>query len=163
MRCNIDKIQRNCAVFLFIMFHYAILCGSAPENFRQKKLVDTHHFLSSEKGGAFLEQNIIVFPNGVHELMLESVLNSAFDEAAEDGGEVLLYLCARTEADLHAELSGSCVAGVEVVRLDKDEIRKDVIAFYEGLGERMEIGFRVVYDVCDELVSEDALGWEKIG
>ena len=146
------------------MTRFVILCGSAPEDFRQQKLVAMHDFLVSESGGSLPERNIVIFPSGVHELILESALNGAFDDAAEeDDGEVLLYFCALTESDLHAELSDSAVSSVGVVRLGKDEIRKDVIAYYAGLAERMGIDFQVRYESDGELVSETAMGYERIG
>lgn len=159
----LSEICQSC-YFEVQVSSYAILCGSAPADYRQKKLEDKCNFLSGEADGFAPKENVIIFPNGVHELMLESVLNNAFDEVAEDDdGEVLLYLCALEEADLHAELSDSVCEGVEVVRLGTDEIRKDVIAYYEGLAERLGIGFRVMYDSDCELVSEKALGYEEAG
>ena len=123
-----------------------------------------HDFLTSKEGGFLSERNIVIFPSSVHELMLECALNNALDEAAEEeDGEVLLYFCTQTDADLHAELSDSSIEGVEVVRLGKDEIRKDVIAYYEGLSERLGVKFRVAYEADDELVSEESLGYERIG
>ena len=144
---------------------YAVLCGSAPEDFYQKKLIDKHAFLSSDEGGAIPERNIIIFPNGVNELFLEGVLNGVFDSAAEeDDSEILLYFCAKTECDLHAELSDSCCEGVEVIRLGKDEIRKDVIAYYaEKLAGMLGVKCRVVYEADDALVSEETLGYERAG
>ena len=122
-----------------------------------------HAFLTSEAGGFVPEKNIIVFPNEVNELFLEGVLNGVFDSAAEDDdGEVLLYFCAETEADLQTELSDCAVSGVEVVRLGKDEIRKDVIAYYAELAERIGVRFRVVYEADGELVSEEKLGYERV-
>ncbi len=139
---------------------YAVLCGAAPELFQQKKLTVMHDFLRSADSGSFTEKNIVLFPHGVHELLLESVLNGLFDAAAEENdGEVLLYFCAKTNADLQAELSDSCVAGVQAVRLGADEIRKDVIAWYADLAKKLEIGFRVVYENDAELVSEKRLGY----
>ena len=75
----------------------------------------------------------------------------AGDEASlnvDDGtmGQVLLYLCARTQADLRAELSDCAVPGVEVVLLGEDEVRKEVIAYYADLAEKMGVDFRVEYD-----------------
>ena len=146
------------------MTKYAVLCGFAPEGCRQKKLVDMYDFLTSEAGGAVPERNIVIFPNGMHELLLESALNGIFDAAAEeDESEVVLYLCAATEADLHAKLSDCAGVGVEVVRLGSDEVRKDVIAYYAELAEKLEIGFRVVYAADSELVSDEELGYERVG
>ena len=146
------------------MLNYALLCGSAPDGFRQKKLVDMHNFLTSEAGGTLSQQNVIIFPNGVNELFLEGVLNSVFDSAVEeDDGEVLLYFCALTETDLHSELSDSACAGVEVVRLRENEIRKDVIAYYaEKLAGMLDVKCRVVYEADEKFVSEESLGYEKI-
>ena len=59
------------------MKRYAVLSGSAPENFRQKKLVEMHDFLTSAEGGTWKESEIFEIPNGIHELLFESVLNGA--------------------------------------------------------------------------------------
>ena len=145
------------------MTRFAVLCGSAPENFRQKKLAAMHDFLRGAADGRQAERDIAVFPAGVPELMLESVLNNALDGAAEDDeNEVLLYLCARAEADLHAELSDSCTAGVEIVRLGGHEIRREVIAYYAGLAEKMGVRLTVRYDCDGEFVPEGALGCEAV-
>ena len=145
------------------MTRFAVLCGSASDDFRQKKLVALHDFLTSVAGGAWEEGEITVFPHGVPELMLESVLNNALDGAAEDDeNEVLLYLCARAEADLHAELSDSAVAGVEIVRLGGHEIRREVIAYYAGLAKEMGVRLTVRYDCDGEFVPEGALGYEAV-
>ena len=107
------------------MTRCAVLCGSAPKNYFQKKLVDMHDFLTSDGGDPIPERNVIVFPNGVHELLLESVLNGVFDSAAEeDDGEVLLYFCANTEADLHAELSDCACAAWKWCGLGKMRYEK---------------------------------------
>ena len=148
---------------------YAVLCGSAPEGYRQKKLVDMYDFLTSEAGGAVPEKHISMFPCGVTELVLEAVLNGVFAAVAEaDGktgvGEVLLYFCALTERDVHAELSDSACKGVEVMRLGEDEVRKDVIAYYaETLAGLLGVKCRGVYEADGELVSEESLGYEKVG
>ncbi len=155
-----------------VLKRFAILCGSAPEDFRQKKLVSMHDFLVSVAGGSWMESEIIVFPNGVPELMLETVLHNGLEECASDDekasgtemtGEVFLYFCARTEKDLDGKLSDSDFSGVTVVRLGADEIRKDVIAYYGELARRLEVGMRVEYACDGELVSERELGWESIG
>ena len=108
------------------------------------------------------ERNIIVFPNGVDELFLENTLGNIFSEEPD---EVLLYFFARCEADLDA-LSEYETAGcghMPVVKLCGEEIRREVIEYYEGLAEKMEVNFRVMYEADGELVSEESLGWEKVG
>ncbi|MBQ4378003.1 MAG: hypothetical protein IJR39_13005 [Treponema sp.] len=145
------------------MKKYAILCGSAPNDYRQKKLEKKYDFLETKEG--FEPGSIVSFPNGVTELFLESTLNEAFDKATDDdsdSGKVFLYLFAKTEADLNAELSDSCVEGVKVVRLGNNEIRKEVLAYYADLAEKQEIDFLVVYDFDSEFISEEELGFEKV-
>ena len=56
----------------------AILCGSAPEDFRQKRLAAKYDSLVDESG--YEPGGIVMFPNGVHELLLESALDEASDE-----------------------------------------------------------------------------------
>ena len=146
---------------------FAILCGSAPKGSRQKKIEDKYDFLMSIAGGKCRPGSIVVFPGGVSELFLEGLLNEAFEKASdaeEEGleGQVLLYLCARSPADLSAELSNCAVPGVEVVRLGEDEVRKEVLAYYAGLAEKMGVDFRVEYDADGELIAEESLGWEKV-
>ena len=140
------------------LLKYALLCGCAPENYRQKKIDDMFNFLTSPEGRGCNPGNIVVFPNGISEIILENLLNETFNKASEeDGCEVFLYILARTKSDLNACLSGSAVPGVEVVRLGEDEIRKEVISYYENLGSRMELTFQVQYDWNGELISEESL------
>ena len=51
------------------MTRYAILCGSAPDGFTQKKINEMHDFLTSDAGGFWAEKDIVIFPNGVTEAM----------------------------------------------------------------------------------------------
>ena len=118
-------------------------------------------------GGKCQPESIVVFPGGVSELFLEGLLNEAFEKApdAEDDStaiQVLLYLCARSPADLSAELSDCAVPGVEVVRLGEDEVRKGVIAYYASLAEKMGVDFLVEYDWDGEFVREEDIGWEPV-
>lgn len=145
------------------MKKYAILCGSAPSDYRQKKLEEKYDFLETKEG--FEPGSIVSFPNGVSELFLESVINESFDKAVDDesdSGKVFLYLFAKSEADLNSVLSDSCVEGVEVVRLGDNEIRKEVLAYYADLAEKQDIDFQVVYDFDSEFISETELGFEKV-
>ena len=67
------------------MKKYAILCGSAPNDYRQKKLEEKYDFLETKEG--FEPGSIVSFPNGVTELFLESVLNESFDKAADEDSD----------------------------------------------------------------------------
>ena len=72
-----------------------------------------------------------------------------------------MYFFARNKSDLSTELSGAAVSDVEVVRLGEDEVRKEVLAYYEKLAGKLGIDFRVVYDWDQEFVKEEDLGWER--
>ena len=142
---------------------YAILCGSAPEGFRQRKIEYMYDFLISEAGRSQETESPLVLPNGVNELFLEGLLNEVFDKASEeDGGRVILYLCAQTESDLHSQLTDSAIPDVEVVRLAENEIRKEVLEYYADLAEKMGIDFLVEYAVDGEFVVEEEFGWQKV-
>lgn len=43
-----------------------------------------------------------------------------------------------------------------------EEIRFDVIEYYQNLAKNAEIDLQVIYDVCSEFISEEELGYEKI-
>ena len=124
---------------------YAILCGSAPENFRQTKLVQTYDFLASEKGG-LQAQNIIDFPNGINELLLESTLNNLIEQGAD---EIFLYFF----------LSSSFRENSETILLREDEIRRDILEYYEN--HFTDTKFNFLYEVCPDFVSDESLGYEK--
>lgn len=131
------------------MTRYALLCGSAPEDFRQKKLADMHDFLVTEAGGTLPESNIVVFPNGVPELMLESVLNNTLHDECDS---LLLYFC--TETPFSDDEASIWLCG--------NEIRKSVVNYYVSLAKDFETDFQVMYDWDKELVSESELGYEAV-
>ena len=134
------------------MSKYAVLCGSAPDDFRQKKLIEMQNFLAGNAGGFVPERNICIFPNGVSELLLESVLNNMLDgSAGEKVDEVLLYFC--TETPVLDDESSLWLSG--------EEIRKDVIDYYIRLFGEMGIGFQQIFDSDHDFVSEESLGYEK--
>jgi len=118
--------------------HYAILCGSAPDGFTQKKINEMHDFLTSEAGGFWAEKEIVIFPNGVSEAMLSFVLERLKAEKTE---QILLYIC--TLSPVAAE-DGS-------VWLGGEEVRKSVAS----AGSATANSVQVVYDSDRELVSED--------
>lgn len=73
----------------FVLNHYAILCGSAPDGFTQKKINEMHDFLISDAGGSWAEKDIVIFPNGVTEAMLSFVLERLKADKTE---QILLYI-----------------------------------------------------------------------
>lgn len=137
------------------MTRYALLCGSAPNEFRQKKFNDLYNELLKNPS-----YSVTSFANGIDELTLEYALNNIFDEAAgESSCGVLLYLCVRKETDLNAKMID---VDCNVMLLGDDEIRKGVIAYYVDLAKKYEVDFQVVYDCDCEMLSDEELGWEKV-
>lgn len=51
---------------------------------------------------------------------------------------------------------------LDVVRLGDEEIRKEIIEYYQGLFEKIGSSLKVFYEVCDEYVSEEELGYERV-
>ncbi len=128
------------------MTKFAILLGSAPEDFRQKKIEDMFNFLNSKRNAG---DSIATFANGISELMLEMVLDNSLKQNP-DG--ILLYICTRSpvkDSDKSIWLGG-------------EEIRRDVIEHYKTLAAECGIDMQVVMDFDAELLSEDELGWEKV-
>ena len=123
------------------MKHYAILCGSAPDGFTQKKINEMHDFLTSEAGGLWAEKEIVIFPNGVSEAMLSFVLERLKAEKTE---QILLYICTLSPvADED-----------ESVWLGGEEVRKSVASAISATGNSIQ----VIYDVCRDFVSDEETG-----
>ena len=122
------------------MAQYAFLVGSAPKDYRQKRLVNFYNNLKSEY--SFAEKDIYIFPNGVDEILLEYALINAIEKKPT---KILLYICANSAISI------------------EDIIRKSVIAKYTDMADKAGIDMRLAYDADDELINEDALGWERIG
>ena len=127
------------------MTRHAILCGSAPDGFTQKKINEMHDFLTGEAGGSWAEKEIMIFPNGVTEAMLSFVLERLKSEKTE---QILLYICTLSPV---ADEDKS-------VWLGEDEVRKSVIEAFcaDGRGQ-------VVYDSCREFTSEEEAEQEEEG
>ena len=121
----------------FVLSHYAILCGSAPDGFTQKKINEMHDFLISEAGGFLAEKDILIFPNGVTEAMLSFVLERLKADKTE---QILLYICTLSPV---ADEDKS-------VWLGGDEVRKSVIEAFCEDGHA-----QVIYDSCREFSGDD--------
>lgn len=122
---------------------YAILCGSAPDGFTQKKINEMHDFLTSEAGGLWAEKDIAIFPNGVDEPTLSFVLERLKADKTE---QILLYICTLMPV---ADKEKS-------VWLGGDEVRKSVIESFcaDGRGQ-------VVYDCGRKLERNEEIELEK--
>jgi len=122
-----------------ILTRSAILCGSAPDGFTQKKINEMHDFLTSEAGRFWAEKEITIFPNGVDEAMLSFVLERLRADKTE---QILLYICTLLPV---ADEDKS-------VWLGENEVRKSLIESFcaDGCGQ-------VVYDSCREMVREEEM------
>ena len=124
------------------MTRHAILCGSVPDGFTQKKINEMHDFLTSETGGSWAEKDIVIFPNGVTEAMLSFVLERLRTDKTE---QILLYICTLSPvADED-----------ESVWLGGKEVRKSVIESVASASSATGIEVQVVYDSCREMVREE--------
>lgn len=119
------------------MTRHAILCGSAPDGFTQKKINEMHDFLTSEAGGFWAEKEIMIFPNGVDEAMLSFVLERLKADKTE---QILLYICTLSPV---ADEDKS-------VWLGENEVRKSAIETFcaDGHGQ-------VIYDTCRDFIPDE--------
>ena len=100
------------AVWRNVLTRHAVLCGSAPLGFTQKKINEMHSFLTSAEGG-WQENGITIFPNGVSEAFLSFTLERLKLQKTD---YILLYIC--TESALSA--------GEKTVWLGGEEIRRSL-------------------------------------
>ena len=124
------------------MAQYAFLVGSAPQDYRQKRLVNFYNNLKSEY--SFAEKDIYIFPNGVDEILLEYALINAIEKKPT---KILLYICTITpmfDSD-------------ESIWIGGEEVRKSVIERYTSL---LGNCFQVIYDSDHEVINETELGYE---
>ena len=123
----------------FVLKKHAVLCGSAPDGFTQKKINEMHDFLTSEAGDFWAEKDIVIFPNGVSESMLAFVFERLEAEKTE---QILLYVCTLSPV----------VDSDKSVWLGGEEIRKSLIEAFcaDGCGQ-------VIYDCGREMVSDEEM------
>ena len=125
------------------MSHYAILCGSAPDGFTQKKINEMHDFLISDAGGSWAEKDILIFSNGVTEAMLSFVLERLKADKTE---QILLYIC--TLSPVAEEDKSVWLGGYEV--------RKSLIEAFcaDGRGQ-------VIYDCGREITRNEKISCKE--
>lgn len=129
-----------------ILNSYALLLGSAPEDYRQKKIEEMFDFLDSKKNAG---DSIVTFANGISELMLEAVLGNSL---RQNPSSILLYICTlRPIGD-----------GEKSIWLGGEEIRCDVVSHYQKAAEDCGIDMQVVFDFDVEVVAEEEIGWEDV-
>ena len=148
---------------------YAVLCGSAPDGFSQKKLNEMKDFLASKEGGSWTKGGIVSFPNGVSEKTLKTVLENIKMQTENARLEKLGYenlgsaLSLPRDEDVSAGLCESSKVKIflyicalsPVAESDKsvwlggEEVRKSVI---EDFGNYGGIETQVIYDSDREFI-----------
>ena len=136
---HIIKFNMSIDVFYEVVSlkKYAILCGSAPDGFTQKKINEMHDFLTSDAGGLWAEKDIAILPNGVDEPTLSFVLERLKADKTE---QILLYICTLSpvaDSDKSVWLGG-------------EKVRKSVIEAFCEDGHA-----QVIYDSCREFAADD--------
>lgn len=154
------------------MLKYAVLCGSAPDGFSQKKLNEMKDFLASKEGGSWAKGGIVSFPNGVSEKTLETVLENIKTQAENARLEKSGYenlgnsLSIPHDEEVSAGLRESSKVKLflyictlspvseseKSVWLGGEEVRKSVI---EDFGNCEWIETQVVYDCGREMVRDE--------
>ncbi len=137
------------------MTRSAILCGSAPDGFTQKKISEMHDFLTSGAGGSWAEKDIVIFPNGVSETMLSFVLERLKADKTE---QILLYIC--TLSPVAEEDKSVWLGGEGISRNVIESVASASSATgNSGLVEPVETsgfnGGQVIYDCGGELVGDE--------
>ncbi len=172
------------------MTKFTLLLGSAPEDFRQKKIEEMFGFLDSKRNKG---DSIVTFANGISELMLEAVLNNSMKQLANVGHFELADFRCRPHSDSesnkemlkqvqHDGISKFQSDGFrkynsiflyictlqpveeneKSIWLGGEEIRRDVILHYQGLATECGIDMQVIFDSDSEMASEEELGWEDV-
>ena len=131
------------------MSKYAIICGDAPDGFGMKKVEEMYTFLESKEGGSLSLSNIIGFPNGTSEFLLEATIDRCITDETKS---ILLYFCTKEPVSDSAK----------TFFLNGEEIRKDIIAHYQNLSKEAGFDLQIVFDVDRDIVSEDDLGYESV-
>ena len=154
---HIIKFNMSIDVFYEVVSlkKYAILCGSAPDGFTQKKINEMYDFLTSSSGGAWAEKEIMIFPNGVSEAMLSFVLERLKADKTE---QILLYIC--TLSPVADDDKSVWLGGEEISRRVIESV--GLSNSFSGSSEVVELvetsgfnGGQVIYDSCREMVSDE--------
>lgn len=133
------------------MEHYAFLCGSAPQDMRQKKLVEMYDFLTTSSEHGIKEKNVVMFPNGVNSFLLSYGLNNILKgKAGKNADQILLYFC--TQSPVRENDSSLWLSGSEIKKSEIEELANSAKAY--------GVDFQIIFDVGKELVSERELGYE---
>ncbi|MCR5724198.1 MAG: hypothetical protein K6G80_03835 [Treponema sp.] len=126
---------------------YALLCGSAPEGKIQEKLDEMYDFLSSKAGGSWTEDELMLFPNGITEDVLVSVLSQLVVSGVK---QLFLYVCTQMPV---AESEKTVWLGGNEIRKELFEKPASLADFVTGQGHgELVPDVQVIYDSDREFV-----------
>ncbi len=117
------------------MKNYALLLGSAPEGFSQKKLNDMRDTLASEKG-LWAKCGIVSFPNGASEKTLKHILENIKNEIEN----------AKREKEAYCNLA-------KAIQIQKSE------SLQNGLQENAKIKILLYICTLSPVADEDKSVW----
>ena len=132
------------------MIRYAVLCGSAPDDYRQKKLIEMNDFLTDQKYSSVYNRNLYIFSNSINEVMLKLVLNKSFSLGAKKN---LLFSIINEIPFLDSKMD---------IWLDGEKIRRDVIVYVVNFAKINGISSKMSYDIDREFVREEEHSNEKV-
>ena len=116
-----------------IVQHTAILIGSAPEGKIQPKITEMVDFLTSDKGGSYTADDILIIPHGTDERDFKKIMKLYSCE------KILFYICTETPS---GDYESSVWCGGY-------ELPKSLFVKNEKKGI---LDVQVIYDSCQEFV-----------
>ena len=132
------------------LIRYAVLCGSAPDDYRQKKLIEMNDFLTDQKYSSVYNRNLYIFSNSINEVMLKLVLNKSFSLGAKKN---LLFSIINEIPFLDSKMD---------IWLGGEKIRRDVIVYVVNFAKINGISSKMSYDIDREFVREEEHSNEKV-
>lgn len=156
------------------MKNYALLLGSAPEGFSQKKLNDMLDLLASEKG-LWAKCGIVSFPNGASEKTLRHILENIKNEIenAKREKEAYCNLANALQIQKSESLQNKLQENAEFkillyictlspisesdksIWLGGEEIRKSMVEVFCEFCRSSGSNIQVVYDSCRDFVPDE--------
>ena len=120
-----------------------LLIGSAPEGYRQKKFKEKCDscFASDEE--------YVGSPNGIDEATLKSILNNVFEKHP---AHIFFYIYTQEQIK----------ESNKIIKLGNYRVSKDFLLNCQELAKDKGVNLTIEYDVCNDLVTLEELGFEKI-
>lgn len=121
----------------------AIIIGSAPEGYRQKKIEEKCDSCFAN------DEEYVAFPNGIDETMLKSILHKVFEKHPD---QIIFYICTQEPVK----------ESNKTIKLGNSSVSKDFLLNYQKLTKDKGSNLTIGYDVCNDLLTLEELGYEKL-